>query len=340
MSFSELWRNLQSRPATDEAEGTAELRIRLAKSSPGARAYAAWRVDDDALGVLIEFHSPALAAIRLPPPAKRIRVAVIASGSAGLPRGHEALLVELKDRAFVDLFDRLASDLAAGVAATATASAAATTMAGVLDRWFRFMDRAHPLLSDEEVKGLIGELCVLERLVLRLGSCPALDAWVSPGGSLRDFEAAGCTVEVKAFSPSQGATVRINDPYQLEPDPGVPLFLACQELGRSEIADYSLAGHAERVGSLFGSDTDAAERFGLLLAASGFPQGGGDPLYVRQGWRPGILHTFRVTGDFPRVKPLHIPAGACAVRFSLEVAALRPFSVDAESAIGPASENL
>ena len=332
MSFSSFWNELRHHPTAQ----TGGLRLRLERVTPAARVFASSRVDDGRPGILIEFPSPVFRNVRLPPPARRVRVATVQAGSDGVPLGHEALLVELQDAAFADLFERLAHDLAAGIAAAVTVPAAAIVAAGVLDRWFRFMDRAQPLLSDPEVKGLIGELCVLERLASRLGRHAALDGWVSPGGSIRDFEAVDCAIEVKAFSPSQGATVRINDPFQLEPDPGVPMFLVCQELGASGAAEHTLAGHAARVAAIVANDAPATERFGLLLAAAGFPMSDADnALYTRQGWRPGPLHAFRVAADFPRVKPSDVPAGVCAVRFSVEVATLTTWRVDAATLIGP-----
>ena len=333
MSFNDLWDELRDRSMTDPAGGG--VRLRLERPAPAAKVFASLRGDGGGPGVMVEFPVQVLHSVRLPPPARRVRVVPVPPGVDGVPEGHEGLLVELGDAAFTDLFERLAGDLAAGVAAATTAPAAASVAAGVLDRWFRFMDRSHPRLSEAEVKGLVGELCVLERIAARLGRHAALDAWKSPGGAIRDFEAAGLTAEVKAFSPSQGATVRVNDPFQLEPDPGVPLFLACQELGSSESAEHTLAGHAARVGARFAGDAAAAERFGLLLATAGFPRGSDHPLYARQGWRPGPLHAFRVAVGLPRIAPSVVPAGVSVVRFSLEVAALTPYRVDAAAVIGP-----
>ena len=159
LSFNSLWSELRSYPATNPDDG---VRLRLERVTPAIKIFASLRLNASVSGVLIEFLGVVLRNVRLPPPARRVRITTVQAGVDGVPQGHEALLIELKDVTFADLFAWLADDLATAVAAETTVPAAATAAAGVLGRWFRFMDRAQPLLSDSEVKGLIGELCVLE----------------------------------------------------------------------------------------------------------------------------------------------------------------------------------
>ena len=55
------------------------------------------------------------------------------------------------------------------------------------------------LLSPEEQKGLLGELFVLERLLLpRMDASSAVTAWRGPLGAPKDFEAARVAIEAKA----------------------------------------------------------------------------------------------------------------------------------------------
>jgi hypothetical protein len=188
------------------------------------------------------------------------------------------------------------------------------------------------------VRGLVGELAVLERSIGRLGAAAALAAWKSPQDSLRDFEFSDRTVEVKTMLAAIGGSVRINDPMQLQPEPGVSLFLACQELGRSDSSDCLLPAHVARVGHRFEHSVRLREDFADALAASGYL-----PVHVEsysEGYSLGPLHAFLVGPDFPRIHPSAVPCGVVHVQFSLEILKLTQFKVNDVAVIGPAFQPL
>ena len=204
-----------------------------------------------------------------------------------------------------------------------------------IERWRRFTERHGRAMTTQSMIGLIGELSVLERLLNRLGRGPALTAWRSPQGSLRDFELSEATIEVKAYSPSSGGLVHINDPMQLEPDCGKLLFLACQEVIPAEDASLRLPDHVNRVRSSLGGDLGLVGDFDRLLADSGYLSAH-DQEY-QDGFRLGVLRVFAVTETFPRISPGAVPLGVANVRFTLSVASLGSSEVDASQAVGPLS---
>lgn len=332
MQLPELWESLTERGAGGHEH--SKLLGRMLASGDHVRVFATARPSSGAIGVAFELASGLVDATLLPPPAKRIAVALIPGEGKFLATGTLALLVELADGAYRDLFSHLATYLAQAAISATTAKSTVSNVLAAIDHWARFMDRSTPLLSEAEAKGLVGELSVLERLCDKVGPASALDAWRAPSGSLRDFESPHFTVEVKAFSPSSGATVRINDPLQLEPDPGVPLYLACTELSESGSEEHTLPGHAERVSRLFSGHQSLAERYWLLLASAGCPRGAGPSVVGTYRWRAGAHHVFLVEGDFPRIHPDSVPSEVSTLRFSLDVFALSRFSVDADQTLG------
>ena len=143
----------------------------------------------------------------------------------GLPAGRWGSIIELKDRAFADLFEVLASDVLNAISRRGEQ----TTLQSVLrciERWRRFVERKGEPLSDEEVQGLIGELVVLCRCVQRFGADAALAAWTGPDRALRDFELPDTSVEVKTYQGDDAATVMMSSPDQLDVVAQRPVYLA------------------------------------------------------------------------------------------------------------------
>lgn len=327
-SLPELWDALRK---MEPAERAGEYRLRLCSAPHGIRVFAAICGHSNDLSVVVDVPEP-LRPVRLSGVQLR-RVSVQVSELNGLPSARVALVLRLLDPAFEELFGSLAEDVLHSAQAAQSPGAVVAAVSDVVTRWRRFMDSHAAPLTSEEVRGLIGELAVLERLAVRLGPASALTAWRSPFGSIRDFEASTQSVEVKTYSPSAGATVRINDPLQLEPDSGIPLFLACQELGRSEAKGSALPDHVERVGRLFTGDVRLCEDYRDALAGAGYLSCHSH-LYT-EGFSLGGLITFLVRHGFPRVLPATLLPGVTAVRFSLTVSALDPFAVDTNTTIGP-----
>jgi hypothetical protein len=216
-----------------------------------------------------------------------------------------------------------------------SASAAIHGVVQLIERWRRFLEKHRENLGPEEVRGLIGELSMLERLAMRIGARAALASWRSPFGSIRDFECPNVAVEVKTYMTSTGASVRINDPLQLEPESGIPLLLACQELARSSEEKLTLPGHVARISRLFEGDISLKEDFDNALASAGYLTSHAK-LYI-DGYALGATNVFEVCDGFPRISAASIPPFVSRVHFDIEILPLARFSVPADTHIGPMS---
>lgn len=326
-SLPELWASLRT---SNPAETAGDFRMRLCHSVPDLRLFAAvaGTSRDAALVVEIPEH---LKPRHLNAVSGR-RLSLIAEALPGLPTGREAVVIRLRDPEFEDLFAQLGTELVAGVQNAASVSAAVQFIVRLIERWRRFLDQHHAALSEEEARGLIGELAVLERLAQRLDPTVALAAWKAPRGSIRDFECNDRTIEVKTFMTSAGASVRVNDPLQLEPEPGVPLFLVCQELARTQAPEFTLPGHVARVAHLFAHDLQLSEDYEDSIASAGYLPS--HATLYSSSYALATTRTFLVREGFPRICPSAVPPGVLRVQFSLEILQLSQFEVDADVHVG------
>lgn len=330
-TLREAWYGLRS--SESPAHTAGDLHLRLCHVGHDLRVFAAVSGRENHLAVVIEVPKDLIP--RHLAAANGRRVSIIASELPGLPAGRGAVVVMLRDNQFEDLFENLGECLVQEIRVQTSPIEAMQGVLRQIERWRRFLERRREILSQEEVHGLIGEIAILERLIHRFGLNTALRSWKAPAGSLRDFECPAMTIEVKTFMTSVGGSVRINDPLQLEPEAGVPLFLACQELARSTSAEQTLPGHIARVSRHFAQDALLTGDFQDALASAGYlPEHAG--LYD-ESLSLGVTHVLQVREGFPRIKPSDIPSFVTNVAFSVEVFPLMRYAVAAESVIGCAS---
>jgi hypothetical protein len=308
----------------------ADIRLRLVFSNGDVRAFAAVAGGEGLPALLLELPE----AVR--PRSVRTLITRAFEMSApsveGLPAGRWALLIELKDHAFSDLFEVLAGDVLDAIQSVNGSQATLQAAERCVERWRRFVERKGEPLTDEEVRGLIGEIVVLCRCARRFGSEAALAAWTGPDGALRDFELPDSSVEVKTFQGDDAATVLISSPDQLDAVAQRPVYLAAVRLTASDAQGFTLSEFVVRMLNIIGADTAAAGTLEERLATAGYlaPHA---PLYVKR-FIAGPVMTYVVQPGFPRIRSTDVPQGVLAVRFALSIPALAPFQTAATAVIG------
>ena len=81
-------------------------------------------------------------------------------------------------------------------------------------------------LSAEEQKGLIGELIVLDHILLpAIGAKSALESWKGPLDGIKDFNIAKIAIEAKARSSASPHQIGISSEFQLDREGLDALFL-------------------------------------------------------------------------------------------------------------------
>ena len=240
------------------------------------------------------------------------------------------LAFRLLDPSHLDIFHRLCLDIMT-VAADAKSEheAVAVTLARTW-RWHHLLRGGEERLSPEEQKGLIGELLVLERLLLPLLSAmDAVSSWRGPLGAPKDFEVGRIALESKARRGAATPFVAISSEHQLDISGVDALFLHVIELDESPADapnNMTLSGIVDLVRKhILSMDDGAAEKYDSLLLAAGLRP---DDDYSDSCWVEGRSHIYRVDPDFPRISADKISAGITNVRYSVALKDCEPFLCD------------
>jgi len=138
------------------------------------------------------------------------------------------IVLQLTDNDFNDLFDDLIISLYHGIKSLSQVDEYSNHFIQAFYRWSEFFEEKKTnLLSEEAIKGLIGELMVLKFLITQPGISEInflLKSWKGPYDKGNDFELENRNLEVKTKSPS-GIDVKIASEFQLEVSPGKGLEL-------------------------------------------------------------------------------------------------------------------
>lgn len=236
-----------------------------------------------------------------------------------LSNGARELQLSLSDTTLVDVFNVLVSDVAAAVADSPAGSTGAACLVDRVDRWIRLLRALGETgMSEEQRRGLFGELHMLRRLIeAGVDQHTAVSAWTGPREANQDFQMPGLAIEVKTSTAAQPPTLMIASERQLDP-------AGCGRL---------LLGHLlvdERRGGVGRTLNDLVAAVRGLLTAPG-PRSRFDDLLVRAGRLPHHAHRYdelhysvrgetvwRVEEGFPRIMEadLRPGVGGCTYRIS------------------------
>lgn len=249
--------------------------------------------------------------------------------------GSRLLAFRLLDPAQRDIFHRLCLDI---IASTAHAAIEADSVAHALARTWRWhhllRGGADGRLSIEEQKGLIGELLVLDELLLPvIPVIDALTAWRGPLGSPKDFEVGRICIEAKARRGAATPHIAISSEFQLSTDGTDALFLHVAELSQAP-ADapnaFCLTDVATRLRNrIVSADGAAVDHFESLVMASGFDW---SDSYSDSQFVAGPSRIYRVTEGFPAITPALLTSAISHVRYSIALSDCEPFRVRPDAA--------
>ena len=144
----------------------------------------------------------------------------------------ERVIIRLTDHEQREVFHRFCVDVVEATRVAKSADEATQRFLARTWRWHRLLRSGQDgRLSEEEQKGLIGELRVIERCLLEVIDVrDAVEGWTGPLGAPKDFELGLVGIEAKARSP-QRAEVRISSVDQLDSAGMSRLFLNVIEVG-------------------------------------------------------------------------------------------------------------
>lgn len=244
-----------------------------------------------------------------------------------------SLLLKLLDSAQRDIFHRLCTDIVGATSSAKTESEAVALFLARTWRWHHLLRGGFDQkLSSEEQKGLIGELVVLNSLLLpNLMAKDAIAAWTGPLGAPKDFEIGRLCIEAKARRGAATPFVAISSEHQLDTSGVDALYLHVVELDRAT----ANADHAHTVTSVANDvrnrisalDASSIQQFDGLLMSSGFSW---QDDYTDSRWVEGAKDIFEVRDNFPRVTTALFPPGVTNVRYSIALKDCMGFRVHSD----------
>ena len=329
MTSDDPWRDIESPPAQSS-------RINARRVVTDAPWNLYWGVDSNQNVVLILQHGRGLARPRRLPIFRGLRVEA-QSADAG---SDEQIVVRLTDQEQRDIFLRLCRDIVDTTTLAKTEEQAMDRFLARTWRWHRLLQDARDnRLSDEEQKGLIGEILVLERHLLpALGALDAVRCWTGPLGTHQDFELSRVHIEAKARSPAT-PRVAISSEHQLATAPADTLFLHVTEVAVST-ADatgaVTVADVARRVRSLVASaDMAAADLLEARFDAVGFVWADD---YSDKPWLVGAESIYEVREGFPRITPETVPHGVGDIHYTISLPDCETFRIASDALANAVSE--
>jgi hypothetical protein len=300
--------------------------------------YGALRVDPDlkwnffwALGInqtyglILQYSENSVAEIDLPN-LKGIDLAHLPSTPGP---GTETLLLKLIDAEQRDLFRNLCIDLIESTRGCSDESEAVSMVTGRAWRWHHLLrGGSGGKLSVEQQKGLIGELMVLERVLLaNMDASDAVQSWTGPLGSPKDFEIGKIGIESKARRGMASQYLTISSAFQLDDNSVDSLYLCVSDLNPApsdSIDSFTLSDVCSRVLDVIAtSDPGAISVFENLLAASGF---GWEDDYTDRTFVEGTHRAFRISDGFPKITPGNCGPGVSEVRYNISLSDCEEFA--------------
>lgn len=240
--------------------------------------------------------------------------------------GGPILYIRLKDQSQIELFEALCRDVMNAGEIAGSEREALERAVGRTFRWHHLLRGGKSeTLTEEEQKGLVGEIEVLKLLMQHMTPAAALTAWTGPSGAPKDFELARGCIEVKARRSGAQPYVRISNEHQLADVTGKALWMAVLAVDRVHFPHGKTLAEIVAVVSEAIKKSEPAALFDweLHLADCGY-----DSAHDYSGWRWIVAEPafYEVTDHFPRVvSPL--VEGVSAVTYSISLHSCTPYQV-------------
>ena len=289
-----------------------------------------WARDADRRALLTMRHAaPSSADVRLP----NLRGVEVILSPVDVANTR-TLVFRLLETTQQDIFRTLCLDIVSATAKAATEQEAVGVALMRTWRWHHLLRGGGTArLSRQQQMGLLGELFVLERVLLpSLGASDTVQAWRGPIGSPKDFEIGLVHVESKAHRAGATPKITITSENQLDASGLDALFLHVLELNQATGHDegaVSLTEVADRImGQLYIQSPAAAQLFETRLLAAGL-----DPEddYSDFQWSEGGANVYLVNDEFPRITWGELRTGVSDVRYSISLAECARFKTPVDA---------
>ncbi len=199
-----------------------------------------------------------------------------------------------------------------------------------IGHWHLLMSRARTQAMDpHEIRGLIGELVILERLMLSIGAEAAIASWVSPDDHPQDFALENMILEIKTRSSGSRLHAQISSLEQLETG-HLALFLVAIELVEAQ------GEQARNLNEICAAVIEIAKMHSLaledrlegMLLRRGYVR---DDLYEVCRYRVSGICGYSVGEGFPRILRSEVDSRVLKASYVLDLSSLDQFRVPVET---------
>ena len=277
-----------------------------------------WAVDTQRHCILILQHG---SVDRQPYHLPRLRGLSVEASPTEDRSGHR-VIIRLTDGEQRELFHRFCVDVVESTRLAQSADEAIYRFLARIWRWHRLLRSGKDgRLSEDEQKGLIGELRVIELYLLEvIEARDAVDGWAGPLGAPKDFQFGLVGIEAKARSP-QRPEVLISSADQLDSAGMNRLFLSVVPVAAAfdeSATTVTITDVAARVkNKITALDMSATIVFEERLAATGFDW---EEDYSDKRWSIGDEVLYEVADGFPRIMQSMVPTAVKDVRYTITLA--------------------
>jgi len=286
-----------------------------------------WALDADQSCLLVLRHDPVNRPANKLPKLHGLEIRLQVPDSAG----PAVLMLRLKEREQREIFHRLCEDVISATRLAKSEKEAVEMFLARTWRWYRLLrgDRGDRL-SDEEQKGLIGELKVLQHILIPcVGVQAAVSSWTGPLNSPKDFESGKICIEAKARRGAAMPFVEISNEFQLDTEGISTLILNVLEIASATIENKKAVTVTtlarEVLDEVQEKDSSAVEMFETRLLAAGFDWSDD---YSDRKWLLGDERIYIVRDAFPRVTPGMHPTGVSRIRYSISLQECEKYRTD------------
>jgi hypothetical protein len=319
--INDLWEAMESEIAEGKTSATGWL-MRLARPEVKCPLFAGIELASRRRAVLLRLSPETIPSRRQWPRSKGLEPLNLKMG------GKEHFGVALKEDRFKDVFGALAEDLARRVSEAVTAADQARAFLGQLSRWQKFLATSAAGLTDEEQRGLWGELQFLRDHLLPVLGVHAIAGWKGSDRAHQDFQFSGGAIEIKTTLAKQPQIVRITSERQLDDTAWPILLLHVVALDIRDGAGESLPNIVSSLRSILVADPSAQEQFEDSLLMAGYLDAHARQ-YADRGYIARSESTLHVTSGFPMLAERDMPSGVGDVSYGLSVSACTAFSIRA-----------
>ncbi|XZF13042.1 PD-(D/E)XK motif protein [Chitinophagaceae bacterium MMS25-I14] len=239
------------------------------------------------------------------------------------------IIVGLRNKYFIDLFNDLVLSLYNRVKGLTNPAVYTEEFIQAFDKWAEFFsDTFSSQLSEEQVKGLFGELVVLKHFLSGIPTSfdvdKYLDAWQGPFDRTHDFIFSDYNIEVKTKDAEQVA-VRISSEHQLQAEVSKALQLAVVDVQRVENG-ITLEMLTQNIKEIIRSKGGRITTFLKTLSKAGL--GNAIP-YNHLHWQPLKISFYDCSSEteFPKIVSANLNKAINHVKYNLTITLLEDFLI-------------